>query len=82
MLGVWETYRGNGWDNRGLERFSVAAGGHGDVVTVEARVLAKREFYEQRAKCRVSLSSLCFYHDGGHDFCTSSFPLEDVRAAC
>ncbi|KAK2766186.1 hypothetical protein FQN54_007702 [Arachnomyces sp. PD_36] len=50
VLGVWEMFRGNGWDNKGLEKFSATASNQGDVVTVDARVMAKREFFEQRPK--------------------------------
>lgn len=63
MMGVWETFRGNPWDNRGAEMFNFvvdgAAAGAGDGkkkkkdmdVIVEAKVLARRGFYEQRAQC-------------------------------
>ncbi|EDP51276.1 hypothetical protein ACP6JD_004397 [Aspergillus fumigatus] len=54
VLGVWETYRGNPWDNRGREKFVVdAAGGNGAKaaeVMVEAKILARRGFYEERAR--------------------------------
>jgi hypothetical protein len=54
VLGMWETYRGNPWDNRGPEKFVVdAAAGNGakaSEVTVEAKVLARRGFYEERAR--------------------------------
>ncbi|KAG2415770.1 hypothetical protein HFD88_006962 [Aspergillus terreus] len=54
VIGVWETFRGNPWDNRGVEKFAATgdkgqAQGQGDV-TVEARVVARRAFYEQRSK--------------------------------
>lgn len=48
VIGVWETLRGHPWENKGVEKAMVAAGG--DVV-VEARVLGKRGFYEERPKC-------------------------------
>lgn len=67
VMGVWETFRGNPWDNRGAEMFNfvvdgAAAGaeaGAGEEknkkkdidVIVEAKVLARRGFYEQRAQC-------------------------------
>ncbi|PGG95126.1 hypothetical protein AJ79_10240 [Helicocarpus griseus UAMH5409] len=52
VVGVWETYRGNAWENRGVERGVVREGdGDGDgKVTVEAKVVGKRGFYEERAK--------------------------------
>lgn len=57
VLGVWETYRGNPWDNRGQEKFVVdAAGGNGAKaaeVMVEAKILARRGFYEERARCEM-----------------------------
>lgn len=72
VMGVWETFRGNPWDNRGAEMFNFvvdgAAAGAGagagagekknnkkDIdVIVEAKVLARRGFYEQRAQCESS----------------------------
>ncbi|KAK1141989.1 hypothetical protein N8T08_008312 [Aspergillus melleus] len=52
VLGIWETFRGNPWDNRGAEKFVVdaaaAAAASGDV-TVEAKLLTRRAFYEQRS---------------------------------
>ena len=49
VIGVWETFRGNQWENKGAEK-PLGGSGTGDVV-VEARVLGKRGFYEQRPKC-------------------------------
>lgn len=49
VIGVWETFRGHQWENRGAEK-ALGGSGTGDVV-VEARVLGKRGFYEQRPKC-------------------------------
>lgn len=53
ILGVWETFRGNPWDNRGAEKYvvDVAQKNPGDVV-IEARVVGHRGFYEERAKCK------------------------------
>lgn len=54
ILGVWETFRGNAWDNRGTERYVVdVAGGQKSQtnVVVEAKVVARKGFYEERAKC-------------------------------
>lgn len=63
MNGVWETFRGNPWDNRGLDKLSSGVGGDGDGgdgsgsrsengdVFVEAKLVARKVFYEQRAKC-------------------------------
>ncbi|CRG86719.1 long-chain acyl-CoA synthetase [Talaromyces islandicus] len=53
ILGIWETFRGNQWENRGLEKYvaQVTDKPKADVaVTVDARVLARREFYEERPK--------------------------------
>ncbi|EFW22864.1 hypothetical protein D8B26_006434 [Coccidioides posadasii str. Silveira] len=47
VIGVWETYRGNSWDNKGAEK---AVGTGSGPVHVEAKVLGKREFYEERPK--------------------------------
>ncbi|PLN77088.1 hypothetical protein BDW42DRAFT_177510 [Aspergillus taichungensis] len=51
VLGIWETFRGNPWDNRGAEKFlaDVSAPGSGRDVTVEAKVLSRRGFYEERS---------------------------------
>ncbi|EEP79234.1 conserved hypothetical protein [Uncinocarpus reesii 1704] len=46
VIGVWETFRGNPWDNKGVEK---AVGTGSGPVHVDAKVLGKREFYEQRA---------------------------------
>lgn len=69
VLGVWETFRGNQWDNRGMERYAKQKGpnthhrGHADVV-VQAHVLGRRGFYEERPKCKffVSVSVLFWGH--------------------
>ncbi|RAL07314.1 uncharacterized protein BO97DRAFT_409116 [Aspergillus homomorphus CBS 101889] len=61
ILGIWETFRANPWDNRGPEKYildaTIAAeqsGGHSIMatpdVTIEARVLARRNFYEERPR--------------------------------
>ncbi|PGH00585.1 hypothetical protein GX51_05684 [Blastomyces parvus] len=46
VVGVWETYRGNAWDNRGVEKGLVQVG---EAVVVEAKVTGTRKFYEERA---------------------------------
>lgn len=61
VIGVWETFRGNPWENRGAEKYVVDVAGHtgggnakkADVV-VEAKVLGKKGFYEERATCECS----------------------------
>ncbi|KAJ5908014.1 hypothetical protein N7495_000696 [Penicillium taxi] len=55
VLGVWETFRGNTWDNRGPEKYviDVAAGQKQSDVVVGAKVLGRRGFYEERAKFSV-----------------------------
>jgi hypothetical protein len=52
VMGVWETFRGNPWENRGAEKYvvDIAAKKAADVV-VEAKVLGKKGFYEERATC-------------------------------
>lgn len=54
VTGVWETFRGNPWENRGAEKYVVDVAGAGkkavDVV-VEAKLLGKKGFYEERATC-------------------------------
>ncbi len=58
VIGVWETFRGNPWENRGVEKYVVDVAGYtgggsakkADVV-VEAKVLGKKGFYEERATC-------------------------------
>ncbi|KAJ5381052.1 uncharacterized protein N7496_003480 [Penicillium cataractarum] len=51
VLGVWETFRGNPWDNRGAEKYVVdVAGKKAADVVVEAKVLGRKGFYEERAK--------------------------------
>jgi len=52
VLGVWETFRGNPWDNRGAEKFNAVDATAKDV-TVEAKLLTRRVFYEQRSKCKL-----------------------------
>ncbi|KAI3297468.1 hypothetical protein DTO002I6_3220 [Penicillium roqueforti] len=51
ILGIWETFRGNPWDNRGAEKYVVGVTGKKQVdVVVEAKVLGRKVFYEQRAQ--------------------------------
>ncbi|KAJ6128379.1 hypothetical protein N7471_009596 [Penicillium samsonianum] len=51
ILGIWETFRGNPWDNRGAEKYIVDVAGKKQVdVVVEAKVLGRKVFYEQRAQ--------------------------------
>jgi hypothetical protein len=59
ILGIWETFRGNQWDNRGAEKYMASVGGissshqPGDHdVSVDAKVIARRGFYEERPKCK------------------------------
>lgn len=52
VIGVWETFRGNAWSNRGAEMFVATVGGSAiEDVIVPAKVLARRGFYEERSKC-------------------------------
>jgi hypothetical protein len=55
VKGVWETFRGNEWGNRGPEKYirpagAQVAGGTGEVV-VEARAVGRKGFYEVRQTC-------------------------------
>ncbi|KAJ5577395.1 uncharacterized protein N7459_006359 [Penicillium hispanicum] len=51
VLGVWETFRGNPWDNRGSEKYVVdVAGKRQSDVVVEAKLVARKGFYEERAQ--------------------------------
>lgn len=42
---MWQTFRGNEWDNKG-EKY-----GAGKDISLEARLLGKKEFYESRGGC-------------------------------
>ena len=54
VLGIWETFRGNPWDNRGAEKYVVdVAGKRVDDVVVEAKLVGRKAFYEERAKCEL-----------------------------
>ncbi|KAE8147940.1 hypothetical protein BDV25DRAFT_25142 [Aspergillus avenaceus] len=54
IMGIWETFRGNPWDNRGVEKFVADASTTNAVkstdVAIEAKVMARRSFYEERSK--------------------------------
>ena len=53
VLGVWETYRGNPWDNRGAEKYVVDVAGKPQTdVVVEAKLVGRKGFYEQRTVCK------------------------------
>jgi len=58
VLGVWETFRGHPWDNRGAEKYVVDITGKklADVV-IEAKVVGRKGFYEERAKCKLPFPS-------------------------
>lgn len=58
VKGVWETFRGNEWGNRGVEKYLRPAdvqvrSGHGDSggVVVALKVVARKGFYEVRQTC-------------------------------
>lgn len=63
VLGAWETFRGNPWDNRGAEKFNAVDAAARKDATVEAKLLAKRGFYEQRSSCKLPPESIsmCVY---------------------
>lgn len=71
ILGVWETFRGNAWDNRGTERYVIdVAGGREkqtDVV-VEAKVVGRKGFYEERAKCESDTTAISKSHSFGTEY--------------
>jgi hypothetical protein len=48
--GVWETFRGGEWKNKGPDVVAKDGNGEGDT-RVEVRVVGNREFYEQRGGC-------------------------------
>ncbi|RDW93206.1 uncharacterized protein DSM5745_00528 [Aspergillus mulundensis] len=54
VMGVWETFRGNEWGNRGAEKYArpaggKAGGGNGDEeVVVDMRAIGRKGFYEVR----------------------------------
>ncbi|KAL4927813.1 uncharacterized protein BDV17DRAFT_292302 [Aspergillus undulatus] len=57
VKGVWETFRGNEWGNRGVEKYIRPVGGDGEGessggnkkdVLVDARVVGRKGFYEVR----------------------------------
>lgn len=61
ILGIWETFRGNPWDNRGAEKYVVdVANKRTTNVVVEAKILGRKGFYEERAKCEYSFHGLSF----------------------
>lgn len=54
VLGIWETFRGNPWDNRGVAKYVVdVAGKKQDDVVVEAKSVGRKVFYEERATCEL-----------------------------
>ncbi|KAL4915580.1 hypothetical protein BDW62DRAFT_188160 [Aspergillus aurantiobrunneus] len=55
VKGVWETFRGNEWGNRGVEKYLRPAevqvgGGHGNAgdIVVDVRIVGRKAFYEVR----------------------------------
>ncbi|CEN60150.1 hypothetical protein ASPCAL02591 [Aspergillus calidoustus] len=49
VVGVWETFRGNEWGNRGVEKFRVAGDtGSKEDVVVDVKVMGRKGFYEAR----------------------------------
>jgi hypothetical protein len=56
VLGVWETFRGNPWENRGAEKYVVDIAGKTQTdVVVEAKVVGRKGLYEERAKCEFAV---------------------------
>lgn len=63
VKGVWETFRGNEWGNRGVEKYLRPAdvqvdGGQGDAgdVVVDLKVVGRKGFYEVRQTCMCFLT--------------------------
>lgn len=77
ILGVWEMFRGNPWDNRGVEKFGAASAAAavpagapaagvrrqrlGRDVVVEGRVIGRRSLFEERPKCMLPLFLFIFW---------------------
>jgi hypothetical protein len=81
VLGIWETFRANPWDNRGAEKFVAApGGGQNQDVIVEAKVVARRGFYEERAKCESDTHIYIYIYLYTLSFCGSTFLLMNYRA--
>lgn len=51
VIRAWQTFLGNEWDNKGESR---GEGGNG--LVVEARPLGQKEFYQERAGCKLHSS--------------------------
>jgi hypothetical protein len=58
VKGVWETFRGNEWGNRGVEKYLrpvdvqvVAGQGNAGDVVVDVKVVGRKGFYEVRQTC-------------------------------
>lgn len=51
VVGVWETYRGNAWENRGSEKFVSTQSPAIRDVSFEASAVSRKRFYEERVKC-------------------------------
>lgn len=85
ILGIWETFRGNPWDNRGAEKYVVGVTGKKQVdVVVEAKVLGRKVFYEQRAQCELASSSpqiqpVIFVHSCANFVSNRSLSLESCQ---
>lgn len=55
VLGIWETFRGNPWSNKGNEKYVRHAEHDNNApqkVVVEAKVVARRPLYEERPRCK------------------------------
>ena len=61
VVEVWQTFRGNEWDNRG-EKI-----GAGTDINVEVKVVGKKNFFESRGGCK-------FYHAINQSNCASQGP--------
>lgn len=67
ITGIWETFRGSPWEDRG----GLVAGNNGEKdALIEPKVLGRRNFYEERPGCMVSMvsrpNSVTKSHNGIH----------------
>lgn len=53
VIRAWQTFLGNEWDNKGESR---GEGGNG--LVIEARPVGEKQFYQERAGCKLRLSHL------------------------
>ena len=64
---IWQTFRGNEWDNKG-ERIGAGSGS----ANADVRVVGERAFYESRGGCMFSSDRVGFYACKGDANCVRS----------